>query len=136
MAANSRFAVSVHTLALLAHRKNELVTSENIAASVNTHPVVIRRILQALTQKDLVETIPGKNGGSRLARDPSEITLSEVYEAVQCDELFAQHAKPKNRHCPVSCNMKTILNDIFETAESALKQSLGKTSLADLIKKV
>jgi Rrf2 family protein len=137
MAANSRFAVSVHTLAVMAHRQGNLVTSEMIASSVNTNAVVIRRILRALTQKKLIATLPGKNGGSKLAKDPDKITLMDIYEAVQCDEeLFAVPTKPKNRLCPVSCTIKNVLNGVFDTAEEALKQSLKKTTLADILKKV
>jgi Rrf2 family protein len=136
MAANSRFAVSVHTLTVMACRPEKLTTSEAIASSVNTNPVVIRRILQALTQSKLVETVSGKNGGSKLAKDPEKITLMDIYEAVRCEDLFAMHAKPKNRLCPVSCNIKAILNHVFSSAEAALKQSLKKTTLADLIRKV
>jgi Rrf2 family protein len=136
MAANSRFAVSVHTLAVMAYHRDEWITSETIASSVNTNAVVIRRILQALTQNKLVSTVPGKNGGSRLAKEPSKITLMDIYQAVQPEELFALHSKPKNRQCAVSCNIKELLNSVFGSAEDALKQSLKKTTLEDLIKKV
>jgi Rrf2 family protein len=136
MAANSRFAVSVHTLAVMAYNRDAWITSETIASSVNTNAVVIRRILQALTQSKLISTVPGKNGGSKLAKDPAKITLMEIYEAVRSEELFALHAKPKNRQCAVSCNIKELLNSVFGTAEEAMKQSLKKTTLEDLIKKV
>jgi Rrf2 family protein len=137
MAANSRFAVSVHTLlAMACHTEDEFVTSESIASSVNTNAVVIRRILQALTLKKLVSCQPGKKGGSRLSRPPEKITLLDIYEAVQAEEeLFALHEK-KNRSCKISCNIKSILNGVFGSAEDALKQSLKKTTLADLITQV
>jgi Rrf2 family protein len=137
MAANSRFAVSVHTLLAMACRKeDEYVTSEYIAKSVNTNPVVIRRILQALTLKKLVNCQPGKKGGSRLAKAPEKITLLDIYEAVQSEELFALHEKPKNKACRISCNIKSILNGVFGTAEEAMKLNLKKTTLADLISQV
>lgn len=137
MAANSRFAVSVHTLLAMACRdEEEYVTSESIASSVNTNPVVIRRILQSLTLKKLVSCQPGKKGGSRLARSPDKITLLDIYEAVKAEEeLFALHEK-KNRSCKISCNIKSILNGVFGDAEEALKQSLKRTTLADLIHRI
>ena len=56
--------------------------SEMIAESVNTNPVVIRRILSKLRDADLVDSKSGPNGGSEIARHPSKIKLSEIYEAV------------------------------------------------------
>ncbi|HEX8852924.1 MAG TPA: Rrf2 family transcriptional regulator, partial [Pyrinomonadaceae bacterium] len=82
MSANSRFAVAVHALTLLAWAGEEPVKSEYLACSVNTNPVVIRRILCALARAGLVTSQTGASGGSRLARPAAEITLREVYRAV------------------------------------------------------
>jgi DNA-binding IscR family transcriptional regulator len=79
MAANSQFSMAVHVLTVLARHKDEKIKSEKIACSVNTNPVVIRRLLGQLSQADLVESQTGAAGGTRLARCPKEITLAEVY---------------------------------------------------------
>ena len=50
MAANSQFAVAVHILTLLARKSDEHVKSSCIADSVNTNPVVIRRLMGQLGQ--------------------------------------------------------------------------------------
>lgn len=73
MAANSRFAVATHLLVglgyLPAHtplqdpKKGEWVNSAHLAESVNTHPVVVRRILGDLRKAGLVISQQGKNGG-------------------------------------------------------------------------
>ena len=94
---NSRFAIAVHVLTFLALAGDEPTTSEYIAGSVNTNPVVIRRILSALRQAGLVTAQPGIGGGSSLARPAAEITLADVYRATEERDLFALH--PRSLPC-------------------------------------
>ena len=74
MAANSRLAVGLHALTVIAHRAPDVLRSEDIAFSVRTNPVVIRRVLARLHRAGLVQSIRGKAGGFKLARDPKKIT--------------------------------------------------------------
>ncbi|MDF2718835.1 MAG: Rrf2 family transcriptional regulator, partial [Paenibacillus sp.] len=85
MAINSRFAVGVHILSLLEINKEGRNTSEYIAGSVNTNPVVVRRITGMLSKAGLVRTSPGV-AGATLARPIEEITLYDVYKAVRDDD--------------------------------------------------
>ena len=133
MAANSRFAVALHIAALLAVHGESALTSQRIAKSVNTNPVVVRRILCLLCAAGLVDCCKGKRGGARLARSPKTITLLDVYSAVESEGIFAQNSKPQNQACAVSCHMKTALAKVFLDGESALKQSLQSTTLATLV---
>ena len=89
MAANSQFSMAVHVLAMLARSKGENLKSDFLACSVNTNAVVIRRLLGQLHHARLVVSQTGAHGGSRLARCPKEIDLSEIYKAVNCGEVFA-----------------------------------------------
>ena len=75
---SSRVAVAVHVLAYMAWKRSEAVTSERIAASVNTNPVVVRRIVGALRNAGMVTVQPGVGGGATLAREPHDITLLDV----------------------------------------------------------
>jgi DNA-binding IscR family transcriptional regulator len=84
MSTNSRFAVAVHVLSLMAWSGEEPLKSEQVAESVNTNPVVIRRMLLDLAQAGLVVSQTGSMGGSRLATDPAKTTLLDVYQALEC----------------------------------------------------
>jgi hypothetical protein len=79
MSTNSRFAVAVPVLTLMAWSGEEPLKSEQVAESVNTNPVVIRRMLCELAEAGLVVSQTGSLGGSRLANDPAETTLLDVY---------------------------------------------------------
>ncbi len=138
MHTSSRFAVAVHTLAFLAARGSETnsVTSERVAESVNTNPVVIRRILGALRGAHLVTSQPGNGGGWTLTRRPNQITLRHVYRAVEDEPLFALHRRPPNAHCDVGRNMQGILDDYFKEAERAMEARLDKVTLAEVMQEV
>ena len=133
MSHSTRFTIAAHIMTLLAHAgPGQVMTSEYIAGSANTNPVVIRRLLRLLAQARLVESTPGATGGSRLARPAAEITLQRLYEAVEPDTLFALHRKAPNPACPVGRNIHAALRPAFDRAQSALLHSLGTTTVADL----
>jgi DNA-binding IscR family transcriptional regulator len=93
MAANSRMTIAVHVLAWLAlaqRRGRAVLTSDEVAASVNTNPVIIRRCLGELRRAGLVEVRHGAGAGWSLARDPAQITLLEVHDAIGPEPLFGQ----------------------------------------------
>src|ERR1700756_3589486 len=96
-----RFAMAVHVLAVLAYKEGDRVTSAMLARSVNTNPVIIRRLLLALPRAKLVETSKGAGSGSRLSRSPARINLAEVYKAVEACEAFAAPRRRPNVACPV-----------------------------------
>jgi DNA-binding IscR family transcriptional regulator len=136
VARSSRFVVATHVLALLAYGEGEAMTSEYIAGSVNTNPVVVRRILALLAKADLVATQEGAGGGVRLARPAERIDLRAVYAAVESDALFALHPQPPNPACPVGNTIQAALEPALKGAEEALLSSLTRTSIADVVRRL
>lgn len=136
MTRSSRFATAVHILTLLAGAEDEPLTSEYVAGSVNTNPVVIRRLLGALVKAGLVTSSPGGTGGSRLAKDARKITLLDVFDAVESRDLFGTHSQQPNPKCPVGRNIVELLAGRIDAAESAAAASLRKSTIADLVGEV
>ena len=128
--------MAVHVLAVLAYKEGDRVTSALLAASVNTNPVIVRRLLLALQRAKLVETCKGAGSGSRLSRSPRRIDLAEVYRAVENAEPFAIPSRKPNAACPVGKCIRKTLDRIFASAQSALERDLEKTTLADVMGKV
>jgi len=128
--------MAVHVLAVLAYRAGDRVTSAELAGSVNTNPVIIRRLLLSLKQAKLVDTCKGAGAGSRLSRSPRRINLAEVYRAVEDAESFAQPVRKPNAACPVGHCMLEMLSRLFASAQSAMESDLANTTLADVIKRV
>jgi Rrf2 family protein len=133
---SSRMAVAVHVLAYLAWRRDEPVTSERMAGSVNTNAVVVRRIMGSLRNAGLVSVQPGVGGGAQLAREPQDITLLDVYRAVEeKEELFALHSEPC-RHCDIGSNIRHVLQGVFCKAHDAMQGVLGEVTIADVFRQV
>lgn len=129
---SSRVAVAVHVLAYLAWRREEAVTSERIASSVNTNPVVVRRIVGALRNAGIVNVQPGVGGGAQLAREPDRITMLDVYRAVEeKEDLFAVHADPC-RNCDIGSNIREVLQGVFCHAHQAMQNVLADVTIADV----
>jgi Rrf2 family protein len=133
MSRNCRFAVAVHVAAVLALKGDAPCTSEWIAGSVNTNPVVIRRILSALAKAGLVSSTRGSAGGSRLARAPDGITLLDIARAVDEDEGPALHHQPPNPACPVGRSIQPVLMAVIGRAETAREAVLAATRLSDVV---
>jgi Rrf2 family protein len=136
MSTNSRFAVAVHVLSLMAWSGEEPLKSEQVAESVNTNAVVIRRMLLELAEAGLVVSQTGSLGGSRLANDPAKTTLLDVYEALECGGVFSMHRQPPSRECPVGVNIETVLGDVFLEVDSAVEQVLGKITINDVVQRL
>ena len=136
MASNTQFSMAVHILTVLAQADDENIKSEKIAASVNTNPVVIRRLLSQLRQANLVSTQTGANGGTRLAKPPSEIRLSDVYRAVNCGRIFALHNREPNKDCPVGKNIEAVLCHLQKAIDKGIDNTLAKYSLEDVFERV
>jgi len=136
MRSSCRFAIAVHVLALLAYKEGDRVTSAYLAMSVNTNPVVIRRLLLALQRAKLVETNKGAGAGSRLSRSPKRINLAEIYRAVEDAEAFSTPARKPNARCPVGHCIRTTLDSIFVSAQTAMERDLATKTLADVIQTI
>ena len=131
MAVNTRFATGIHALLLLAAEPDVLQTSEDVAKKLNTNPVVVRRVFSLLQQAELVESVKGPNGGTRLAHHAKDITLADVYRALQTGNVF--HADSLSTSHQNKLN--AALNQALKDAQKALEKELAQTSLGQLVKK-
>jgi DNA-binding IscR family transcriptional regulator len=129
---SSRFSTAVHILTLTA-MSEQTCTSEYIASSVNTNPVLIRRIIGYLKKAGLIYVHAG-TGGTSLPKDISDITLLDVYYAVEVTEdntLFNFHKG--NILCKVGANIEGILGNTLDTAQKAMENELRQTSIKDIV---
>lgn len=134
MTLNSRFSMAVHIMTALAFM-GEKMTSEVLSNTVNTNPVVIRRLLGELARAGLVRAERGKSGGFSLARSAKSISLLDIYRAVMVDtELMPLHENPENLKCAVSCKVRGALCVHLDRAQGVYERELKKVMLADIEK--
>ncbi|MEZ3504376.1 MAG: Rrf2 family transcriptional regulator [Lachnospiraceae bacterium] len=136
MQISSRFTIAVHVLICIETFKNDhKVTSDFLASSVNVNPVVIRRLLQQLKKAGIVKVVRG-SGGTDVEKPLNEITLLDIYNAVECVEegkLFHFHENP-NPLCPVGKNIHAILDIRLEKIQKAMEKELESVTIQDVMK--
>ena len=136
MQISSRFTIAVHVLICIGTFRNDYkITSDFLASSVNVNPVVIRRIIQQLKKAGII-TVKRGSGGADIARPLEEITLLDVYNAVECignGALFHFHENPSSV-CPVGRNIHRILDDKLQQVQKAMECEMRKITLADVIR--
>lgn len=135
MQISSRFTTAVHVLICIEVFKNDRkVTSDFLASSVNANPVVIRRLLQQLKTAGIVRVARG-TGGADTARPIDQITLLDIYNAVECvddGELFHFHEHP-NPYCPVGKNIHAVLDMRLERIQRAMEDEMKAVTLRDIL---
>ena len=137
MKITSRFTVAVHTLLVIyIFGKERKTTSDFIAASVQVNPVIIRRTLLSLKAAGMIEVKAG-SGGATIVRDLKDITLYDVYRAVDSVEgdIFHFHENP-NPACPVGKNIHAVLDTHLADAQAAMENELKKVTLLDLTREL
>lgn len=130
----TRFAVAIHILLLLASGMAGPATSLRLASSVNTNPVVVRRITGLLARAGLIRVRRGP-GGAVLSRPAEQITLGDVWAAINpgCQRpLLPIHTHPDQR-CPVGAGVQAVLGKAFLAAERAMHAELARTTLSGLV---
>lgn len=136
MQISSRFTIATHMLIIIALRgKESKVTSDFLAASVGVNPVIIRKTLSQLKKAELISVARG-TGGAEIIKDLEDISLLNVYQAVEClgkkGQLFSFHDNP-NPDCPVGANIHRVLDEKLDKIQEAMEEELSQTSLARVV---
>ncbi len=133
----TRFSVATHILLMMAADPGCRLTSPRIAGSVNTNPVVVRRIMRLLANAELIRVRRGQ-GGAALGRPAERITLDDVWIAVNpapAPPLLPVHPRP-DPSCPVGRHVPRLLSESFLAAEQGLRSALARTSLAVMLSRL
>ena len=130
---SSRLPIAVHILlAIVEFEGKNKTTSVFLAGSVNVNPVIIRNTLGLLKAAGLI-TVKAGEGGSALAKKPKDISLMDIFEAVEKEEeLFHFHENP-NSECPVGKNVHAVLDKRLLSIQEAMKQEMKSITLQSLI---
>ncbi len=133
MSLSSRHAIATHILMILAACPESKASSEQIAVSVNTNSVVIRRLLARLKEAGLVQVQRGAEGGYSLGKDPGAISLWDIYQVVEESPVFCIHKSPPNPDCSIGACIEKLLEKVYGDCELAIRKSLESVSLSCLL---
>ena len=138
MQISTKFTIAIHVLTAVTYFQNDYkVTSEFLAASVGSNPVIIRNIMSQLREAGIIEIKRG-TGGIVITRDLSDISFLDVYKAVETnskEELFHFHEKP-NQECPVGKNIHASLVGSLEEIQNKFEKELSEHHVSDVYENI
>lgn len=128
---STKFTVAIHVLAASKYFGKEYkITSDFLASSIGTNPVIIRGVMKQLQSAGLIETQRGP-GGLEIMKPFSDITLWDIYAAVETDSeasifRFHEHSNPK---CPIGRNIHVGLERHFSDIDAAFRIALTSKNM-------
>src|SRR3954454_16732082 len=134
---SSKLSVGIHMMTIFALKPGEPLTSEFIAGSVNSNPVVIRRLLGSLRAAGIVESKTGVGGGWSLLVDPERVTLLDILRAVEPrNEVFALHRSEPNPECPCGQHIQSVLTEVYDKVRDGMTRQLAGVTIACIAGKI
>lgn len=129
MKSDNRLWRTIHVLIHMNHQQ-EPITSKAIGAMLGTNPVVVRRTMAGLRNKNYVQSEKGHGGGWRLTCSLEEITLLEVYQALGEPPIFAVGPASDNPGCLVEKAVNDAIGDVLEQAKALLLERFNNITLS------
>lgn len=134
---NSEFTVAVHSLVYLAYLPDHMASSQTIANNVSTHSARVRKIMSCLRNHGFVITKEGIGGGYILNREPSEMTLGQIYRCVSCGTTKPNWCSGDlEENCPVSSNIQVVMDEMFSEADDYYASYLDRISIASILNRI
>lgn len=131
MKKSTKFSDVLHILLHMASSEEPL-TSEMLAQSAQTNPVVVRRIMAGLRNQGFVLSQKGHGGGWTLSCDIKKVTLHDVYKAIGSPTMIALGNRSESSQCLVEQAVIIATDDTFKKAENILLERFSDTTLADV----
>lgn len=131
MKRDSRLSGVLHVLLHMAEQRQPM-TSEQLAKAMQTHAVVIRRILGGLRDAGFVHSEKGHGGGWTIAKPLADISMRDVYDAIGRPSLMAMGNRTEAPGCLVEQAVNAALDSRFREAEALLLARFGEVTLAQL----
>lgn len=130
---STKLSVSVHILSLIALTKNCSITSDCMAGSIQTNPALVRRLLSQLKKANLIKT-QTKLGTTGLTKPSSEISLLEIFRAVEPEQRLFDIHTGTNAKCPVGAHIESALTQAYDQVQKDFEEQLNSIYLSDILK--
>jgi DNA-binding IscR family transcriptional regulator len=128
---SGKFAITTHILTLLSKFPDEYLSSEFLAGSMNLHPVLVRKEIANLKKNNIVESKEGKNGGTKLSKSASNISLDAIYKMTFETVSLGFSKKTPNPNCPVGKKINENLENLYDEINEKISHQLKGISLED-----
>ena len=132
---SGKFAITIHILTLLSKFPDEFLSSDFIAGSMNVHPVLVRKEIANLKKNNIVESKEGKNGGTRLLKSASKITLDTIFKMTFDTVTLGFSKNEPNPDCPVGKQINKKLENLYENINQSISLQMSNITLKDFANK-
>lgn len=129
---STRLSDAMHILVMIDLYGDDRLSSEKIAKSVVMNPSSVRQFMCALRKAGIVESVKGHPMAS-LARPASEITMLDVYRAVEGDKPLLHLDTNTNQACGVGVNIPLVLQDYYRKVQDAAEEAMSGITLQDVV---
>jgi DNA-binding IscR family transcriptional regulator len=116
---------------LLSKFPDEYLSSDFIAGSMNVHPVLVRKEIANLKRNHIVESKEGKNGGTRLLKSSSKITLDDIFKMTFETVTLGFSKNDPNPNCPVGKQINKNLDNLYNDINKTINLQLSQITLED-----
>lgn len=127
-------SVAVHCLIFMNEAGDHRVTSRLLAESTGCNAASIRALFCSLKKAGIIDVNRGE-GGAHLIRDPKDITLLDIQNAVEPDGLSTMIGMHKyvGQSCPIAKNIRAVLTPAYERVEQAAAQAMSSITLSQMV---
>jgi len=132
MSFNGRLSAALHALLHLAEHHGPM-TSEALAASLRTNPVVVRQTMAGLRGAGIVRSVRGHGGGWHLMRDVASLTVADVYAALGAPAMRSFATGDVQATCLVERTIARALDRAALDAQALLVERFSAIPLAAML---
>lgn len=123
---------TLHILAFLCLDEEQKLTSAKIAESVKTNPAYIRQLMSALKNAGIISNTQGRANAS-LTREANQITMLEVYRAVEGEKPLLHLDVDTNPECGVGINIQLAIADFYDEIQKVAERKMQEITLQDIV---
>ena len=126
-----RLSDAVHILTYLEIYHGQKISSQDLAASVDANPSLIRSLIAKMVKAGIL-----KPKSPQLSRPAAEITLLDVYYAVEENHHLLHVDEQTNQQCPVGKNIQPVLGKAYDQIQVAAEAMMKQITLQDVVDEV
>lgn len=129
---STKLSDTIHLLVFLCLAAGERMTSARIAESVKTNPAYIRQLMSALKRGGLITSDRGQ-ANAALTRDAEQITMLDIYRAIEGKKTLLHMDIHTNPECGVGVNIQLAIGDFYREIQDAAEKKMQEITLRDII---
>lgn len=129
---STRLSDTLHILAYICLAEGVTPSSGKIAESIQTNPAYIRQLMVALKRAGLLTNTQGQ-ANPQLTRPPKDITMLDVYRAVEGEKPLLHLDTHTNPQCGVGVYVQGVIAGCYGEVQTAAEQTMGRITLQDIL---